>query len=185
MRKYHFITQKRSKKQRLWSSFAAWKKNDCHRQQSSGSRRQGRIPLSTLQRLDFTFSLPLPSDLSEKDEGDQVFSFFNQSMATVLNGLLHPLPGCDATSGFYLLPCKCSLLHFSQTQLFFAVLWWSLLVFVGLRVIGRASLFLLEWTAIADSQWCLQADWATTVDFCDLNGWYPDSADRFTSKKYF
>lgn len=32
----------------------------------------GRIPLPTLQRLDFTFSLPLPSDLSEKDEGDQV-----------------------------------------------------------------------------------------------------------------
>lgn len=82
----------------------------------------------------------------------KVFSFFKQSMATVLNGLLHPLPACDATSGFYLLPCKCSLLHFSQTQLFFAVLWWSLLVFVGLRVIGRASRFLLEWTAIADSQ---------------------------------
>lgn len=34
----------------------------------------------------------------------KVFSFFKQSMATVLNGLLHPLPACDATSGFYLLP---------------------------------------------------------------------------------
>lgn len=32
----------------------------------------GRTPLPTLQRLDFTFSLPLPSDLSEQDEGDQV-----------------------------------------------------------------------------------------------------------------
>ena len=45
MRKYHFITQKHIEKQRLWSSFAAWKKNDCHRQQSSGSRRQGILIL--------------------------------------------------------------------------------------------------------------------------------------------
>jgi hypothetical protein len=42
--------------------------------------------------------------------------------------------------------------------LFFAGLYWSLLVFVGLRVIGRTSPFLPEEIAIADSVWCLQAD---------------------------
>lgn len=64
-------------------------------------------------------------------------------MATVLNGLLHPLPACDAASGLYLLPCKCSLLHFSQTQLFIAVLCCSLLVFTGLYW----SLLVLGWLA--------------------------------------